>query len=55
MVREANPQARTVLITGMRSETEKLVQQTLAEGADAACFKPFDVQKLLETLQRLSH
>jgi two-component system, NtrC family, response regulator HydG len=55
MVREANPQARTVLITGVRSETEKLVEQTLAEGADAACFKPFDVQKLLQTLQRLSH
>jgi two-component system response regulator HydG len=55
MVREANPQARTVLITGMRSETEQLVQQTLAEGADAACYKPFDMQKLLDTLQRLSH
>jgi len=55
MVREANPQARTVLITGMRSETENLVQQTLTEGADAACYKPFDMQSLLETLQRLSH
>jgi DNA-binding response OmpR family regulator len=54
MVREANPQARTILITGMRSETEKLVQQTLSAGADAACYKPFDVQKLLETLQRLT-
>ena len=55
MVREANPQARTVLITGLRSETDELVQQTLAEGADAACYKPFDVQTLLETLQRLRH
>jgi CheY-like chemotaxis protein len=54
MVREANPQARTVLVTGMRSEAEELVQQTLSEGADAACYKPFDVQKLLETLQRLT-
>ena len=55
LVREANPQARTVLITGLRSETERLVEQTLAEGADAACYKPFDVKKLLETLQRLTH
>ncbi|HVC92157.1 MAG TPA: response regulator [Pirellulales bacterium] len=55
MVREANPLARTVLITGMRSETELLVQQTLAEGADAACYKPFDVQKLLETLHQFTH
>jgi CheY-like chemotaxis protein len=54
MVREANPQARTVLITGMRSETEQLVARTLAEGADAACYKPFDMHALLGTLQRLT-
>lgn len=55
MVREANPLARTVLITGMRSETELLVQQTLAQGADAACYKPFNVQTLLETLHQFTH
>ncbi|HUY31934.1 MAG TPA: response regulator [Pirellulales bacterium] len=54
MVREANPRARTVLITGLRGETEQLVQQMLAEGADAACYKPFDVEKLLRILQSLT-
>ena len=26
----------------------------LAEGADAACYKPFDVPRLLDTLDRLT-
>jgi CheY-like chemotaxis protein len=53
-VRRANPQARTVLITGYRSETDQLVQQLLNEGADATCYKPFDVPALLATLERLT-
>lgn len=54
LVRHANPQARTVLITGLRGEMEQLVERTLAEGADAACYKPFDVPVLLETLGNLT-
>jgi CheY-like chemotaxis protein len=54
LVRQANPQARTVLVTGLRGEMEQLVAQTLAEGADAACYKPFDVPVLLETLEKLA-
>lgn len=54
LVRENNPQARTVVITGFRGETERLVQKVVAEGADAVCYKPFDVPKLLETLQYLT-
>lgn len=54
LVRDSNPQARTVIITGFRGETEQLVQKVVAEGADAVCYKPFDVPQLLETLQRLT-
>ena len=54
MVREANPQARTILITGYRSEMDQLVAQVLAEGADAVCYKPFDVPALLTALERLA-
>lgn len=54
MVRDANPQARTVLITGHRSEMDQVVTQVLAEGADAVCYKPFDVPALLQALQRLA-
>lgn len=54
LVRQANPKARTVLVTGARGEMEQLVEQTLAAGADAACYKPFDVPKLLGILASLT-
>jgi CheY-like chemotaxis protein len=54
LVRETSPEARTVLITGYRSELDSLVQQVINEGADAVCYKPFDVPNLLTTLQRLT-
>jgi CheY-like chemotaxis protein len=54
MVREANPLARTILITGYRPEMDQLVAQVLSEGADAVCYKPFDVPSLLTALERLA-
>jgi DNA-binding NtrC family response regulator len=53
-VRQSNPQARTVVITGHRVEMDPLVQRVVAEGADAVCYKPFDVPRLLSTLQQLT-
>jgi two-component system response regulator HydG len=53
-VRAVNPQARTVVITGHRPEMDRLVEQVLAEGADAVCYKPFDVPGLLDTVTRLA-
>lgn len=53
-VREMNPQARTILITGYSSDTIPLVESLLAEGADAIHYKPFDVPMLLSTLDRLA-
>lgn len=55
LVRQANPQARTIVITGHRTEMDQRVQQVLDEGADAVCYKPFDIPKLLATLSRLTH
>jgi DNA-binding response OmpR family regulator len=54
LVRETNPQAGTVVITGHRTETEHLVAQVVAAGADAVCYKPFDVPSLLETVKKLT-
>jgi CheY-like chemotaxis protein len=54
LVRQVNPKARAVVITGHRSEMEEKVRQILAEGADSVCYKPFDVPNLLDTLARLS-
>jgi two-component system response regulator HydG len=54
MVRESNPQARTILITGFGADVGGLVEQTLAAGADAVCYKPFDVAELLRKLDELA-
>ena len=51
---QTNPQARTVFITGHRGEMGQLIEQVTSEGADAVCYKPFDVPALLGTLERLS-
>lgn len=53
-VRQTNPQARTVVITGHRLEMDPVIQRVMAEGADAVCYKPFDVPRLLATLQQLT-
>ena len=33
---------------------DQLIEQMIAEGADAVCYKPFDVPELLETLGKLA-
>ncbi len=53
-VRQSNPQARTIVITGHRVEMDPVVQSVVAEGADAVCYKPFDVPRLLATLKKLT-
>jgi len=53
-VRKPNPQARTVVITGHRVEMDPVIQGVMSEGADAVCYKPFDVPNLLSTLQQLT-
>jgi CheY-like chemotaxis protein len=55
LVREKHPQARTMLITGNRTEVDQLIHRVMNEGADAVCYKPFDVPKLLNTLHELTH
>lgn len=54
LVREANPQARTVLVTGYPAEVHELVARIVAQGADAVCYKPFDMPQLLGALEALS-
>lgn len=53
-VREANPAARVVLVTGHRAELEPRVEQLQAQGIDAICYKPLDVPVLLGTVERLA-
>ncbi|MFO0929563.1 MAG: response regulator [Gemmataceae bacterium] len=53
-VRQAVPDARTVVVTGHREEMGGVVCQALTEGADAVCYKPFDLPHLLATLRQLT-
>jgi two-component system, NtrC family, response regulator HydG len=53
-VRQINPATRTVIITGHKEELDQLVQRVLQEGADAVCYKPFDIPKLLGVLKQLA-
>jgi DNA-binding NtrC family response regulator len=55
VLREANTSARTVIITGHRQEFESLIDEVLADGVDAICYKPFNLHDLLATLGRLAH
>jgi DNA-binding response OmpR family regulator len=54
LVRASHPEARTVVITGFRTEMDPVIRQVVAEGADAVCYKPFDVAGLLATLEQLA-
>ncbi len=54
IVRESNPRARTILITGYRSEMDQLIGRMVAEGAHGVCYKPFDVPELLKKLEQLA-
>ncbi len=47
------PSARAVVITG-QDESASLVQKTLKEGVDSVYYKPLDVPRLLEALDRLA-
>lgn len=54
MVRQTCPDAHTVVITGYPRELNELVERVVREGADAVCYKPFDVAHLLATVEQLT-
>lgn len=53
-VRDISEEARVILMTGYRQEMEDRIQRSLDEGADAVCYKPFQMPELLTLLQRLT-
>ena len=54
MVWQVESQARTVLTTSHRAKPAISRDHLAEEGMDAVFFKPFEVPKLLEILERLS-
>lgn len=53
-VRERYPAARTILITGDREENSHRIEAARGQGADAVCYKPFDVARLAQIVQELA-
>jgi len=54
IVQDENPTARTLIITGFAREMNESIQEALASGADAVCYKPFDIEQLLKTVKELT-
>jgi two-component system response regulator HydG len=54
MLRQSCPCSKVIIITGYRDEMKREVEQAVQEGADAVCYKPFDVGHLLATVQQLT-
>lgn len=54
IVQSNSPSTRTILITGLRSEMEEMINKILHEGADTVCYKPFNVPELLDVVTRLT-
>jgi two-component system response regulator HydG len=52
-IRKDCPSARTIVVTGFAHEMSDCVQVAVSAGADAVCYKPFDVAALLRTVHRL--
>jgi DNA-binding response OmpR family regulator len=53
-LRNVDKEARAIIITGHADEMEAKVDHALQAGADAVCYKPFNVEKLLSTIHQLS-
>jgi DNA-binding NtrC family response regulator len=52
-LQQVDKESRAILITGHAGEQEAKVREALAAGAEAVCYKPFDVDRLLGTVQTL--
>jgi two-component system, NtrC family, response regulator HydG len=51
-VRETNPNARRIIITGYPEEMQGLIRGLIVEGVDTVCYKPVDIDSLIAILRR---
>ncbi len=49
-VSQTNPNARRILVTGFHDESLETIHQLVGQGVDAVCYKPIDVENLLDML-----
>jgi DNA-binding NtrC family response regulator len=53
LVQQHSPSARVLVVTGYPADMADGVERALAEGAQAVCYKPFDVPELVGTVRKL--
>ncbi len=49
-----SPESHTILITGYPDEFGDIIESAIGHGADAVCYKPFNLQQLLSTVDQLT-
>ena len=54
-IKEVDPKAAAVMVTGYREETNGLVQRALDNSAYACLYKPFDMEELLRLVDDISN
>jgi two-component system, NtrC family, response regulator HydG len=52
-IRTSSADTEIVLVTGHRPETERVIKELMSNGAAAVCFKPLNVQCLIDALHKL--
>ncbi len=50
IVSKTNPDARRILVTGFRDESLEIIHNLVDQGVDAVCYKPIDIDNLLDML-----
>lgn len=52
-IKEINPEAVSIIITGYREETCHLVDQAISHSAHACLYKPLDLAKMLDLVDEI--
>lgn len=52
-IEKINPEAKIVMMTGYGTEVKKEIERSLKAGAYECLYKPFTIQKLLDTLEKV--
>jgi len=53
-IKEINPEASAIIITGYREEVGHLVGQAISHSAYACLYKPFDLAKMLDLVDEIT-
>ena len=53
-IREIDPQAAAIMMTGYRQEMSKLIEEAMANSAYTCLYKPFDLGEIMELIENIN-